>query len=135
MNASSSNKVIETELGTIYWVDEKNGIVCGKTKPHVRITIDLLKKDFEIFGKYFPHKQRKLLLDMSNLSSANKEVRDFYASSEGVYKYFDAIAVFVQSRYSVAGIIGYVALKVYPLQKPTQIFYNKDEAIKWLVSI
>ena len=135
MNKNSSNKVIETELGTLYWKDEEKGIVCGKTKPNVEVTIELLKTDFEAYVKYFHHPHRKLLLNMSDMMGAKKEVRDFFAGSEGVYKYFDAVAVFVHSRYSVAGIIGYVALKVYPLQKPTQMFFKEEDAIKWLKSL
>jgi hypothetical protein len=135
MNKNSSNKVIETELAILYWIDEEDGIVCGKTKARVEVTIALLKKDFETYEKYFQHPHRKLLLDISDMMGANKEIRDFFASSEGVYKYFDAVAVFVQSRLSVAGILGYVAIKVYPLLKPTQMFYDKDVAIKWLRSL
>lgn len=131
----NNSEIIETEIGLLYWIDKRSGIVCGKTKPNVDITIDRLKNDFLMYENHFPHSHKKLLLDMSDLLGADKKVRDFFAGSEGVYNYFDAVAVLVKSRYSIAGIIGYVALKVYPLQKPTQLFFDKQEAIKWLKSL
>lgn len=124
--------IIETEIGELFWEDEQNGIVCGRTKPDVEITIDKLKVDFFTYEKYFPHDNKKLLLDMSELSGANKEVRDFFAGPEGVYNYFEAVAVLTSSKYSIAGIIAYVSLKIYALRKPTELFHDRMKAVNWL---
>lgn len=130
-----NEKIIETTIGVLSWEDQQFGIVCGKTKPDVEITIDLLKIDFQMYEEHFPHPHRKLLFDMSDLSGANKEIRDFFTGPEGIYNHFDAIAVFTNSRYSIAGIIAAVAIKVYYLRKPTRLFHHRQEALDWLKTI
>lgn len=128
-------KTIETRMSIISWEDEENGIAISVLKPKTEVTIDNVKEDYEIYRNNFLHPKRKVIVDISDVTSIGKEARDFIAGPDGAYSYFEAVAFLSNSKFGIGSIIVHVAMKVYMLRKPTKLFYNKKDAIDWLKSI
>ena len=133
--SENPKKIIETRTTIIFWEDEPNAILTAELKPKSVVTVKDLKEDMEVYKNNFQHPNRKTIVDSTNLYIIGKEARDFIASSEGTYAYFDAVALLSNSKYSNNSLLAYVGLKAYPLKKPTKLFYKKQDAIDWLKNL
>lgn len=130
-----SKKIIETKMASIFWEDEKNGILFAASKPVDLINIEDAIATINVYKDSFHHPNKKLIVDISEQRSLNKEVRDYMSGPEGVYNYFNAIAVLTDSKYSPTSMIVSTLLKIIKTQKPTSMFSDKRAAVDWLMSI
>ena len=126
--------VIETDVALIYWEDETNGILLGKIKTDSIITIKDAIEIVNIYKNNFHCPNRKLLSDVSRLKSLSKEAKDYFSGDNGLFNYFDALAVISNSKMEIGSMLVHTILKIIPMKKPTRMFYNKAEAIDWLLS-
>jgi serine/threonine-protein kinase RIO1 len=133
--SNNENNIIETRISKIYWEDKQNGIIIAIVKPKTEVKTEDLIEDYEVYKNNFHHPNRKIIIDITEVGSTGKEARDYMAGPEGVYNYFEAVAFISYSKFNIGSILIHVAMKIYPLRKPTNIFYNKQDAINWLMSI
>ncbi len=133
---SGENKqVIETKVATLYWQDEGNGILYSKSKSVDLITLDDAKEYLNVIKNNFQHPNRKVLVDTINRKGIQKNIKNYVNEQDDFFNYFDAVAVYSDSRYSIPGMVISVIEMTEQRPKPWQLFYNKQEAIDWLMSI
>lgn len=108
-----------------------NGILIGKYKTGLVITIDIAKQIAKDRIKISGEKSYPLLIDGSGLKSIDREAREYFASEEG-QKYITAAAFLAGSRFTA--IIGNFFLKVTlaKLNFPVRLFYDERKAKLWL---
>ena len=132
---NQSKKVTEFSFATVHWADEDSGILYTKSKPTNDLTIEDMANAFEIYNIDYKHPRRKLLADVAKRNNLSKQARNFVLGPEGVFNYFEAIAVLDKSGLSATALIANIIIKIIPLRKPVKVFHNEQEAIDWLKKI
>jgi hypothetical protein len=132
---AENKKVIETKVATLYWQDEENGILYSKAKSIDHITLDDAKEYLDIIKNDFQHPTRKVLVDTLNRKGIQQDIKNYVSEQDDFFNYFDAVAVYSDSRYSIPGMVISVLQMTEHKPKPWRLFYNKQEAINWLMSI
>ncbi len=126
MKISPNLQTHNTPLSTI-WIDEQ-GILCSVAKKDVPITIDSLTNVYAVITKITNGQKICTLTEMSNVSHAEKETRDF-ASQENE-KFTKAMALIAKNKF--ASLIGNLFLGFNKPSYPAKLFWNEQEAREWI---
>jgi hypothetical protein len=108
------------------WI--KEGILFFAYKEGVRIDINAAKKIIEARAQFQNDRYYPLLTDIRGVSYFEKPARDYFAT-EGT-RLIRSTAILVGSPMSV--LIARFYLSINKPAIPTQIFTNRDEALKYL---
>ena len=119
-------EVFESPM-SIIWFDG-NGILCSVYKEKAQLTKEGLEVTFGFIKSRAKGKKICWLGDVTNLSSTDKETRDFSAAETPAF--IKALALVTNSPLSkmIANI--FLTLKKPPY--PTKVFNNEIEAKEWL---
>ena len=115
-----------TPLSTI-WID-KQGILCSVAKKDIPITIDGLTNVYALITTLTKGQKMCTLTEMSNISHADKEMRDF-ASQENE-KFTKAMALIAKNKF--ASLIGNLFLGFNKPSYPAKLFWIEQEAREWI---
>ena len=126
MEIPKNIEVIELPT-TIIWFNE-DGICCTVSKKHSPQSLDEIKKYVEDFKKILNGRKVCLLLDITNNTPSNKEVRD-YISVE-MPKLVKAIALVSKS--ALGKMIANLFFNFKPQPYPTKMFSDEAAAKEWL---
>lgn len=114
-----------------FWIDE-NGLVLVWNKPKPVHTLEDALENIGILRKISGNISRRLLIDMTQTKSMEREAREAYAR-EGSAGYVIAIALVTNS------VMGRIAANFFlTFNKPgapTRLFNNVESAKSWLATI
>lgn len=127
VNSPDKIEVFETTLLSCWFGDD--GILYSESKVADR-TIENYKLLFELYKKISNDGTDKIrtLGNITKTQPLSKEVREYI--SKELPKYIKAMALISDS--SMGKIIGNFFIKLNTPPYPTQIFSNKEKAVKWL---
>ena len=107
----------------------ENGIIMAKVNKNARQTLDDAKEALEAYKKIYPGYACPMCVDISDAESISIEARVFYSSDE-FNEVHNSIALIVNS--FTAKTLANLYLKVNKPFRPTKMFNNNNEALKWL---
>jgi hypothetical protein len=102
--------------------------VCSVTRPGAVITLEAMKYELDLIRNRAKDEKICWLGDVTNVSSVNKEIRD-YAADE-TPKFVKALALITASQLSKLAANIFFHLKKPPY--PTRLFTNEQDARAWL---
>lgn len=126
MKIPENAQIFETDL-SIMWFDEA-GILCSVYKKNAKLTKAALENSFRLIKMHSKGNKICWLGEVSNISTPDKETRDFAAlETPGFVK---ALALISYTPFSnfIANI--YLNLKKSPY--PRRLFFDEKEAKEWL---
>lgn len=126
MELPKDQNITETELFWI-WLNE-DGALCTKYKKNINVTHTALKDTYDVIHKMIGNKKVCNLVDISNRTDSNKEIRD-YALEENS-KFVIAQAIISDSKLTKFIADLFITLKKTPF--PIQMFTNERDAKEWL---
>jgi hypothetical protein len=106
-----------------------DGIVHSHTSSSLEFNVDSLKKFSVLMGNMLDHKQAPLLLTLDEFAIPPTETREFWSKKDSC-PYASAEA-YIASNFSHK-FIGNFYLRFNKPGRPTKIFSNHEDAIKWL---
>ena len=133
MNTKTPNKKIEiiaTEICDVFIVRlRSDGIIHTHVSSQQDFTIESLKKINILIGQMLNYKKAPLLITGEQFAFPTLETRIFWAQEKScIYSFAEA---FVATNFAHK-LIGNFYLKINKPQRPTNVFSNEAEAIKWL---
>jgi hypothetical protein len=107
-----------------------DGIVRSDMLPDANETLETAKENVKAGIKVAGGNKRPLLLDMSKISSMNKEARDYYAMGDKRDSSESAVALLISS--PLSRVIGNFFMGLNKPVIPTKLFNDKELALAWL---
>jgi hypothetical protein len=114
--------------GARYWVED-DGIIHGTESSHTAFKFQDALESIEIIRKLAGGSNVRLLMDISNLSSMERDARAHFAREEHT-AWLTAVALIIRSNLSRA--IGNLFLGLNKPAVRTRLFTDEDEARAWL---
>jgi len=99
--------------------------------PNTKMTLEEARESTRIGGELINFIPRPLLCDLTNVVRMNQACRNHFAGPEHAV-IFTKCALIVTS--PISRIIGNFFLGANKPIKPTRLFNNREEALKWLMS-
>jgi len=112
----------------IFKLSEEN-ILYTDCFPNTTMTLEDGKESTRISAEMVKHEARPLLCDLTNVVKMTKECRRHFAGPDHA-KTFSKAALIVTS--PVSKMIGNFFLGLNKPLKPTRLFTNKEEGLRWL---
>ncbi len=106
-----------------------DGIIQFLVKSNIGVTVEDAREMVDAAGKLGGEKKHLILIIAGKYALADKETREFAASSEG-NKYTIAGAFVIRSL--AQRILGNAYIKVNKPLTPTALFYKEEDAVNWL---
>jgi hypothetical protein len=116
----------ETEL-SVMWFDE-NGILCSVYKKNAVLSKSALEKSFHLIKARSGGKKICWLGEISGVSAADKDTRDYAAAHTP--EFVKALAILSSSPF--ANFIANIYLNLKKAPYPRKLFSDEAEAKKWL---
>ncbi len=129
-NENTEVEIITTRVVEVCYVElRSDGIVHSHTSAHVDFNIESLKKFTAVMGEITNHKQAPLLLTLDEFAIPPGDTREYWAKKDSC-PYASAEAYITSSLGHK--LIGNFYLKLNKPHRPTQLFTDINEAVKWL---
>ena len=125
-----NKRVIASAVVVPYYLYlREDGIVYVRITAEKEETVELVKEMVEKMGKIVNYQQVPVLAKHDEFALSGKENRDYWAKKESCpYSKADAFIIGSAGMKLIANFY----LKVNKPQRPTRMFTNEKEAIKWL---
>ena len=120
---------MQHEIDKIKFTLGNDGILYIECQPNTVMTLTEAKESTRIGGELVADEPRPLLCDLTNVVKMNQECRRHFAGPEHA-KIFSKCALIVTS--PISRIIGNFFLGANKPIKPTRLFTNREEGLKWL---
>lgn len=128
--STTNVKIIATKIIVPYYMYlREDGIVYIRISNEKEETVELTKQMVIELGKMVNYKKVPLLAEHEEFALPGKENRDFWAKKESC-PYSSADAFMIGSTGLM--LIANVYLRINKPERPTKMFTNKEEAIRWL---
>ncbi len=127
------NNVIRYPYITVWTEDEYPELLFGVYAPKLEIDLNIARELIKSRLEYCQGKDKYILMDFTNVKLVTKEARDYMNSPEGGLK--GVLAGAFLSNNVVATLFINLFLKVNNPVVPAKFFTNKQEALRWLVSV
>ena len=124
----SKIKIYETQVSKI-WRDE-HGVVHGVFLPRTEQVLAHAVENVGVFAEIGGREKILLLMDLTNLKSADREARQYIAGPEGQAA-IGVLALLVPSLFTRT--IGNLFLKIDKPPYPMHMFTDKTKATEWLL--
>lgn len=121
--------MVQRETDKIKYTLGSDGILYIECLPNTVMTLDDGKVSTKIGGELTQKQPVPLLCDLTNVVKMTHECRKHFSGREHA-EIFSKCALIVTS--PISRIIGNFFLGANKPLKPTRLFTNKDEAVKWL---
>lgn len=115
----------------IKFVLRPDNIVLIECKPNTVMTLEEGRVSTKVVGEFINGNPLPLLCDLTNVVKMTQDCRNHFAGPEHA-KVFSKCALVVTS--PLSKIIGNFFLGANKPLRPTRLFNNKDEGLKWLKS-
>jgi hypothetical protein len=130
MLAKDKDQIISTaEVPPYYLYLRADGIMYVRISPEKEETVPLVKKMVEKMGEMVDYKKVPMLAKHEDFALPGKPNRDYWAKKESC-PYSKADAFIVKS--PAMKLIANFYLKVSKPGRPTKMFDNENDAIRWL---
>jgi hypothetical protein len=123
-------EIIATEICDLFTVQlRSDGIIHTHVSSQQDFTIESLKKFNVLIGQMLNYKKAPLLVTGEQFAFPTLETRQFWAKEKSCV--YSAAEAFVATNFGHK-LIGNFYLKINKPQRPTNVFSNEIEALKWL---
>lgn len=126
MHVPINARTFETDM-SVMWFDE-DGILCSMYKKNAVLTKGALEKSFQLIATHSGGKKICWLGEVTNISTPDKETRDFAAAQTPVF--VKALAILSYSPF--ANFIANIYLNLKKSPYPRKLFSNEIQAKNWL---
>jgi len=127
---SSNVKIVATKVIVPYYVHLRDdGIIYVRISNEKDESVELVKQAVKAIGELTNNKKAPLLAQHDEFSLPGKENRDYWAKKESC-PYSSADAFLIGS--SALMLIANFYLKINKPERPTKMFTNEKDAVKWL---
>ena len=123
----NKNKTLENDFAIYHWEDEIVVITFKK----VSLKLDISKKIVSDGNEFTGNTVNPMLVDVRLINGSTKEALDFFDTEESK-KGVSSTAILVGSFLSKFFANIFLRLNSYKNSIPTNIFSDRNEAIKWL---
>ncbi|MEO6902033.1 MAG: hypothetical protein ABI315_02640 [Bacteroidia bacterium] len=125
-----NDEIISQVIIVPYYIHLRaDGILYVRITPEKEETVELLKITVAKIGEMVNYKKVPLLLNHENSTMPGKAIREYWAKKES-NPYSKADAFMINS--DILRLVGNFYLKVNKPERPTKMFTDEQEAIKWL---
>lgn len=123
-------KIIATEICEAFTLRlRSDGILHSHTSSSLEFNVESLKKFSQVMGRMLNYQKAPLLITLDEFAIPPVETREFWAKKEACpYASADA---YIATNFGHK-FIGNFYLKINKPGRPTRIFSNETDAIKWL---
>ncbi len=126
----TEDEIIATGIVVPYYLYlRRDGIMYVRISSEKEETVELVKKMVEKMGEMVNYKQVPLLAHHEDYALPGKENRDYWATKEAC-PYSKADAFMINS--TAMSLISNFYLRLNKPERPTRMFSDEAEAIKWL---